>query len=62
MKRLQTLWSGRKGTTDTPYIIVECKKPKRKDGLEQSFDRAYGDPRRHAPKEREGGTWRLSNK
>ncbi len=22
-----------KGTTDTPYIIVECKKPKRKDGL-----------------------------
>jgi len=24
-----------KGTTDTPYIIVECKKPKRKDGLEQ---------------------------
>lgn len=23
-----------KGTTDTPYIIVECKKPRRKDGLD----------------------------
>lgn len=35
-----------KGTTDTPYIIVECKKPKRKDGLEQlkSYCNAEGSP------------------
>ncbi|MGC2173160.1 MAG: type I restriction enzyme HsdR N-terminal domain-containing protein [Candidatus Sulfotelmatobacter sp.] len=35
-----------KGTTDTPYIIVECKKPKRKDGLEQlkSYCNAEGAP------------------
>lgn len=31
---------------DTPYIIVECKKPKRKDGLEQlkSYCNAEGSP------------------
>lgn len=35
-----------KGTTDTPYIIVECKKAKRKDGLEQlkSYCNAEGAP------------------
>ena len=35
-----------KGTTDTPYIIVECKKAKRKDGLEQlkSYCNAEGSP------------------
>lgn len=35
-----------KGTVDTPYIIVECKKPKRKDGLEQlkSYCNAEGSP------------------
>ena len=35
-----------KGTADTPYIIVECKKPKRKDGLEQlkSYCNAEGSP------------------
>jgi type I restriction enzyme M protein len=35
-----------KGTTDSPYIIVECKKPKRKDGLEQlkSYCNAEGSP------------------
>ncbi|MGI8906779.1 MAG: N-6 DNA methylase [Candidatus Sumerlaeaceae bacterium] len=35
-----------KGTTDTPYIIIECKKPKRKDGLEQlkSYCNAEGSP------------------
>src|ERR1700733_14650142 len=35
-----------KGTTDTPYIIVECKKPTRKDGLEQlkSYCNAEGSP------------------
>ena len=35
-----------KGTIDTPYIIVECKKPKRKDGLEQlkSYCNAEGSP------------------
>lgn len=35
-----------KGTNDTPYIIVECKKPKRKDGLEQlkSYCNAEGSP------------------
>lgn len=35
-----------KGTTDTPYIIVEVKKPKRKDGLEQlkSYCNAEGSP------------------
>ncbi|MBE0656242.1 MAG: N-6 DNA methylase [Bryobacteraceae bacterium] len=35
-----------KGTTDTPYIIVECKKPRRKDGLEQlkSYCNAEGSP------------------
>lgn len=34
------------GTVDTPYIIVECKKPKRKDGLEQlkSYCNAEGSP------------------
>jgi len=33
-------------TPDTPYIIVECKKPKRKDGLEQlkSYCNAEGSP------------------
>ena len=33
-------------TTDTPYIIVEVKKPKRKDGLEQlkSYCNAEGAP------------------
>ena len=35
-----------KNTTDTPYIIVEIKKPKRKDGLEQlkSYCNAEGSP------------------
>lgn len=35
-----------KDTTDTPYIIVECKKAKRKDGLEQlkSYCNAEGAP------------------
>ncbi len=35
-----------KGAPDTPYIIVECKKPKRKDGLEQlkSYCNAEGSP------------------
>jgi len=35
-----------KGTNDSPYIIVECKKPKRKDGLEQlkSYCNAEGSP------------------
>lgn len=35
-----------KDTTETPYIIVECKKPKRKDGLEQlkSYCNAEGSP------------------
>jgi len=35
-----------KDTTDTPYIIVEVKKPKRKDGLEQlkSYCNAEGSP------------------
>lgn len=35
-----------KGTTNTPYIIIECKKPKRKDGLEQlkSYCNAEGAP------------------
>ncbi|MFA4835866.1 MAG: type I restriction enzyme HsdR N-terminal domain-containing protein [Dehalococcoidia bacterium] len=35
-----------KDTPDTPYIIVECKKPKRKDGLEQlkSYCNAEGSP------------------
>lgn len=35
-----------KDTTDTPYIIVECKKPRRKDGLEQlkSYCNAEGSP------------------
>ena len=35
-----------KGTDNTPYIIVECKKPKRKDGLEQlkSYCNAEGAP------------------
>ena len=35
-----------KGTHDVPYIIVECKKPKRKDGLEQlkSYCNAEGSP------------------
>jgi type I restriction enzyme M protein len=35
-----------RGTTDTPYIIVECKKPKRKDGLDQlkSYCNAEGSP------------------
>lgn len=35
-----------KGTNDTPYVIVECKKPKRKDGLEQlkSYCNAEGSP------------------
>lgn len=35
-----------KGTTDTPYIIVECKKPRRKDGLDQlkSYCNAEGSP------------------
>lgn len=35
-----------KDTTDTAYIIVECKKPKRKDGLEQlkSYCNAQGAP------------------
>ena len=33
-------------TIDTPYIIVECKRPKRKDGLEQlkSYCNAEGSP------------------
>ena len=33
-------------TTDTPYIIVECKRPKRKSGLEQlkSYCNAEGSP------------------
>ena len=35
-----------KDLSDTPYIIVECKKPKRKDGLEQlkSYCNAEGSP------------------
>ncbi|MCG3138307.1 MAG: hypothetical protein HJJLKODD_02169 [Phycisphaerae bacterium] len=35
-----------KDTADTPYIIVECKKAKRKDGLEQlkSYCNAEGSP------------------
>lgn len=35
-----------KDAPDTPYIIVECKKPKRKDGLEQlkSYCNAEGSP------------------
>jgi type I restriction enzyme M protein len=35
-----------KDEPDTPYIIVECKKPKRKDGLEQlkSYCNAEGSP------------------
>ena len=35
-----------KHAPDTPYIIVECKKPKRKDGLEQlkSYCNAEGSP------------------
>lgn len=35
-----------KGAPTTPYIIVECKKPKRKDGLEQleSYCNATGAP------------------
>jgi type I restriction enzyme M protein len=35
-----------KDSYDTPYIIVECKKPKRKDGLEQlkSYCNAEGSP------------------
>lgn len=35
-----------KDTTDTPYIIVEVKRPKRKDGLEQlkSYCNAEGSP------------------
>ncbi|NOS99823.1 MAG: N-6 DNA methylase [Phycisphaerales bacterium] len=35
-----------KDTPDTPFIIVECKKPKRKDGLEQlkSYCNAEGAP------------------
>jgi len=35
-----------KNTTDTPYIIVEVKKPKRRDGLEQlkSYCNAEGSP------------------
>ncbi|MCC6322273.1 MAG: type I restriction enzyme HsdR N-terminal domain-containing protein, partial [Phycisphaerales bacterium] len=35
-----------KDTADTPYIIVECKKAKRKDGLEQlkSYCNAEGAP------------------
>lgn len=35
-----------KNTPDTPYIIVELKKPKRKDGLEQlkSYCNAEGSP------------------
>lgn len=35
-----------KDAPDTPYIIVECKKPKRKDGLEQlkSYCNAVGSP------------------
>lgn len=35
-----------KNAPDTPYIIVECKKPKRKDGLEQlkSYCNAEGSP------------------
>jgi type I restriction enzyme M protein len=35
-----------KNAPNTPYIIVECKKPKRKDGLEQlkSYCNAEGSP------------------
>jgi len=35
-----------KDAPDTPYIIVECKKPRRKDGLEQlkSYCNAEGSP------------------
>ena len=35
-----------RGTHDVPYIIVECKKPKRKDGLEQlkGYCNAEGSP------------------
>lgn len=35
-----------KGDPDTAYIIVECKKPKRSDGLEQlkSYCNAEGSP------------------
>jgi type I restriction enzyme M protein len=37
-----------KNTVDTPYIIIEVKRPKRKDGLEQlkSYCNAEGSPQR----------------
>jgi len=38
-------------TKETPKIIVECKKPKRKDGIEQlkSYMNAKGAPVRYGP-------------
>ena len=46
MKRQRDIVVWERGTPGVPYIIVECKKPKRKDGLEQlkSYCNAEGSP------------------